>query len=53
MRYSNSYSLGEPKWMVLSPGAGVVPSASVTLFWPAAAKREPEFQRLIVPPCAV
>ncbi len=52
MRYSKAYSLGEPKWIDFRPGAGVRPSASMTLFWPATAKREPESHRLRVPPWA-
>jgi hypothetical protein len=51
-RYSKAYSLGVPKWIDLNPGAPVLPSARCTLFWPAAAKREPESHRLMVPPCA-
>ena len=51
IRYSNAYSFGEPKWMDWKPGAGE-PSASCTLFCPAAAKREPESHTLNVPPCA-
>ena len=52
IRYSNAYSLGDPKWIDLKPGAGVLPSARRTLFCPAAAKREPESQTLMVAPCA-
>jgi hypothetical protein len=52
IRYSKAYSLGEPKWMDLNPGAGVLPSARYTLFCPATAKHEPESQRLTVPPWA-